>query len=161
MAGKFDVYLWISAVSLSLSYVCFLHRYIDDIFLTSNQSLNVINEMLDQLNCLHPNIKLVRQVGTRVSFLDVCIENQDVTLRTSVFHKEAAEPYIVPFNSDHPRHVFANIIDNALLRIVRYSSILSTFHKEIRALKLKLLYNGFVLMDKFIFMFYSIFFLSS
>ena len=131
-----------------------MHRYIDDIFLTSNQSLHAINEMLDEVNHLHPNIKLVRQIGTRVSFLDVCIENRDGILATSVFHKEAAEPYILPFNSDHPRHVFDNIIENALLRAVRYSSMLSTFHKEQRSVKLMLLYNGFVLTNKFCFMFH-------
>ena len=106
----------------------------------------------------HPNIELVRQVGTTVSFLDVRLENRDGILVTSVFHKEAAEPYIVPFNSDHPRHVFANIIENALLRTVRYSSMLPTFHKERRSLKLMLLYSGFVMTNKFCFMFHSIFF---
>ena len=53
--------------------------------------------MLDEANNLHPNIKLVRQIGTSVSFLDVYIENKNGILATSVFHKEAAEPYIVPF----------------------------------------------------------------
>lgn len=133
-----------------------MYRYIDDIFLTSNQSLHAINDMLDKLNSQHPNIKLVRQVGTSVSFLDVRIENRDGILATSVFHKEAAEPYIIPFNSDHPRHVFANIIENALLRVVRYSSTVSTFQSEQRALKLMLLYNGFVLTTKFFFMFLCI-----
>ena len=107
--------------------------------------------MLDEVNHLHPNIKLVRQVGTTVSFLDVRLENRGGILVTSVFHKEAAEPYIVPFNSDHPRHVFANLIKNALLRTVRYSSMLSTFHKEQRSLKLMLLYNGLVMTNKFCF----------
>ena len=111
------------------------------------------------INHLHPNIKLVSQVGTSVSFLGIRIENRDGILATSMFHKEAAEPYIVPFNSDHPRHVFANIINHTLLRAVRFSSMLSTFYKEQRSLKLMLLYNGFVLTNKFVFIFHSIFFL--
>ena len=116
--------------------------------------------MLDEVNSLHPNIKFVRQVGTSVSFLDVRIENRDGILATSVFHKEAAEPYIVPFNSDHPRHVFDNIIENALLRAVRYSSMHSQiFTRNNVLLKLMLLYNGFVLTNKICFMFRSIFFL--
>ena len=48
-------------------------------------------QMLYEANDFHPNIKLVHQIGT---------------LTTSVYHKEAAEPYIVPFKSDHPRYVF-------------------------------------------------------
>jgi len=98
--------------------------------------------MLDEANDFHPNIKLVRQLGTSVSFLDVLVENKNGMLATSVYHKEAAEPYVVPFKSDHPRHIFTNIIDTALIRAVRYSSTLSTFNEERRIIKLMLLYNG-------------------
>jgi hypothetical protein len=93
--------------------------------------------MLDEVNNLHPNIKLVRQIGKNVAFLDLLIENKDGVLATSVYHKEAAEPYIVPFNSDH--------LDDALMRAMRYSSTLSTFNEERRSIKLMLLYNGSVL----------------
>ncbi len=117
-------------------------RYIDDIFFTSNQSGDTINQMLDEANKFHPNIKLVRQIGTSVSFLDVYIENKNGTLTTSVYHKEAAEPYVVPFKSDHPRHIFKNVIDTALMRAIRYSSTLSTFNEERRSIKLMFLYNG-------------------
>jgi len=118
-----------------------IRRYIDDIFFTSNESLETINQMLDEANQFHPNIKLVRQIGTSASFLDVYIENKNGTLATSVYHKEAAEPYIVPFKSDHPRHIFKNIIDGALTRAVRYSSTLSAFNEERRSIILMFLYN--------------------
>jgi hypothetical protein len=98
--------------------------------------------MLDQANDYHPNIKLVRQISKSTPFLDIFVENKDGKLATSVYHKEAAEPYIVPFRSDHPRHVFINIIDGALIRAVRYSSTLSAFDHERRSIKLMLLYNG-------------------
>jgi hypothetical protein len=62
------------------------------IFFTSNELLEKINQMLDEANNLHPNIELVRQLGTSVSFLDLFIENKNGTLVTSVFHKQAAEP---------------------------------------------------------------------
>ena len=95
--------------------------------------------MLDQANKSHTNIKLVRQIGKSVPFLDVFIENNNGILTTSVYHKEAAEPYVVPFNSDHSRHTFTNIIDVALLRAVRYSSTLVIFNEERRLIKLMLL----------------------
>jgi hypothetical protein len=104
--------------------------------------LDTINQILDEANHFHPNIKLVPQLGTSVSFLDVLIENKNGTLATSVYHKEVAEPYVVPFKSDHPRHVFKNVIDTALMRAVRYSSTLSAFNKERRSIKLMFLYNG-------------------
>ncbi len=74
-----------------------MYSYIDDIFFTSNEPLEKINQILDEANNLHPNIKLVRQIGTSVSFLDLFIENKNGTLITSVFHKQAAELYIIPF----------------------------------------------------------------
>jgi len=142
MVGKF---LLILSILVLLCCIDLIFRYIDDIFFTSNESLEIINQMLDEANNFHPNIKLVRQVGTSVSFLDLFIENKNGVLVTSVYHKEAAEPYIVPFTSDHPRHVFTNIIDGALTRAVRYSSTLLAFNEERRSIKLLLLYNGFVL----------------
>jgi len=125
-----------------------MHRYIDDIFFTSNEPLDRINQMLDEADNLHPIIKLVRQIGKSVSFLDLLIENKDGVLATSVYRKEAAEPYLVPFNSDHPQHVFTNIIDGALMRAIRYSSTLSAFDEERRSIKLLLLYDGFVLQKR-------------
>ncbi|CAF2149041.1 unnamed protein product [Rotaria magnacalcarata] len=118
-------------------------RYIDDIFLTSNDSIESLHDMLENANNYHLNIKLTREVGSCVSFLDVQINNQDGNITTSVYHKEASEPYIVPFKSDHPRHIFENIITTSLLRAIRYSSTLQAFNHEIRALKLMLLYNSY------------------
>ena len=60
-------------------------------------------------------------------------------------HNETAEPYIVPFKSDHRRHVFNNIIDVALTRTIRYSSTLADFDGERRFIKFILLYNGYAL----------------
>ncbi|CAF2073877.1 unnamed protein product, partial [Rotaria magnacalcarata] len=69
--------------------------------------------------------------------------NSNGALKTSVYHEEAAEPYVVPFGSDHPDHVFRNIIGTAITRAVRYSTILSQFEEEIRQMKLMFLYNGY------------------
>ncbi|CAM2725202.1 unnamed protein product [Rotaria socialis] len=95
--------------------------------------------MLDEANNFHPNIKLVRLIGRSVPFLDVFIQNSSGALKTSVYHKEAAEPYVVPFRSDHPGHVFRNTIDTAITRAVRYSTTLSQFEEEIRQMKLMFL----------------------
>jgi hypothetical protein len=98
--------------------------------------------MLNTANERHPNIKLTYEINSIISFLDVRIERKDDKLITSVYHKSAAEPYVVPFKSDHARHVFANIIQGALLRAVRYSSTLQEFNDERRTIRLMLLYNG-------------------
>ena len=118
-------------------------RYIDDIFFTSNDSTDEVHRILNEANNRHPNIKLTSTITNPTAFLDVNVKNIDGrALMTSVHHKEAAEPYVVPFRSDHPRHVFANIIECALLRALRYSSTLQQFNHERRLIKMMLLFNG-------------------
>ena len=101
--------------------------------------------MLNTINNHHPNIKITSTISNPTSFLDVKVNNVNGTqFITSVYHKEAAEPYVVPFQSDHPRHVFVNIIECALLRALRYSSTLEEFNHERRLIKMMLLFNGFI-----------------
>ncbi|CAF4880870.1 unnamed protein product [Rotaria socialis] len=79
----------------------------------------------------------------RTNLTEIELEkNSNGALKTSVYHKEAAEPYVVPFGSDHPDHVFRNTVDTAITRTVRYSTTLSQFEEEIRQIKLMFLYNG-------------------
>jgi hypothetical protein len=120
------------------------NRYIDDVFFTSNESIDTIQELLQDANKWHPNIKLQARIGTSVPFLDVLVSNHQGVLHTAVYHKPSAEPYVVPFLSDHPRHTFPNIIQTALVRAIRYSSTFETFTKEHIAVELMLLYNGLV-----------------
>ena len=88
------------------------------------------------------NSKLDNQIGQSLPFLDILLTNKSGILSTSIYHKPSAEPYVVPFISDHPRHVFANTIQGALARAVRYSSSSEAFDHERRYIKLMLLYNG-------------------
>jgi hypothetical protein len=105
--------------------------------------------MLKEANNFHPNIKLVGEIGKCITFLDIRINSDNGILSTSVYHKEAAEPYVIPFKSDHPRHTFGNIVQGALARAVRYSSTLKAFDTERRNVKLMLLYHGYVAFDYF------------
>ncbi|CAF1273836.1 unnamed protein product [Rotaria sp. Silwood1] len=118
-------------------------RYIDDVFFTSNESIEIVQQLLQDANGWHPNIKLESNVGHSVSFLDVLLANNNGTLHTSVYHKPSAEPYVVPFLSDHPRYTFPNIIQTALVRAIRYSSTFDVFNTERRAVRLMLLFNGY------------------
>ena len=121
-----------------------LCRYIDDIFMTWNRSERELRQLLDKANRQHPNIKLDYQISRSLPFLDVLVTNNNGVLSTSVYHKPTAEPYVVPFTSDHPRHVFRNIVKTKLTRAVRYSSTFEAFENERRSIKLMFLYNGYV-----------------
>ncbi len=101
-----------------------------------------MKEFLDRANTWHTNIKFDYKIGKSLPFLDVLLTNHNGTLSTSVYHKPAAEPSVIPFISDHPRHVFVNVITTALARAVRYSSTFEAYNIERRSVKLTLLYNG-------------------
>jgi len=93
-------------------------------------------------NKFHPNIKLEAKISESVPFLDLLITNHHGMLETAVYHKPSAEPCVLPFLSDHPRHRFINIVQAALVRAVRYSPTLAIFQKEYRTIRLMFLYNG-------------------
>ncbi|CAF1369265.1 unnamed protein product [Adineta steineri] len=121
----------------------FYERYIDDIFMTWNRSEDELKILLIEANQWHPNIKLDYKISQSLPFLDVLLTNNNGILSTSVYHKPNAEPYVIPFCSDHPRHVFVNIIQTLLTRAVRYSSAFEILNYERRSIKLMLLYNGY------------------
>ncbi|CAM4759246.1 unnamed protein product [Rotaria magnacalcarata] len=56
---------------------------------------------------------------------------------------KTAEPYLTPFISHHPQHVFINIIQTSLARAARYSSAFEAFNYEQSYIKLMLPYNGY------------------
>ena len=111
--------------------------------MTTNLSLDQINLQVKQANKSDINIHISHSVGTRVEFLDVLVENNNGQLKTSAFHKPAAEPYLLPFLSDHPRHIHRNTIKAKLLRVVRLCSHVEDFDQERINIELTLLLNGY------------------
>ncbi|CAF1594807.1 unnamed protein product, partial [Didymodactylos carnosus] len=105
-------------------------RYIDDVFMTTNSSRNGITAELEKDKTLDQNIDISYTIHSTVEFLDVAVKNDNGQLTTSVFHKPAAEPYILPYTLDHPRHIHRNILYAALLRAARISSNVHDFTME-------------------------------
>ena len=110
-------------------------------FFTSNDSEENIRQVLEQANKFHSNIKLEYHIGRNLPFLDILLHNNNGQISSSVYHKPAAEPAVLSFLSDHPRHTFRNIIQTALMRAIRYSSTFEAFNHERRAIRFMLLYN--------------------
>ena len=110
--------------------------------MTTN-SLNQINIQLNKIEKKDENIRITRSLGSTIEFLDVQVENNNGQLRTSVFHKPAAEPYILPFLSDHPRHIHRSTVKSQLIRAARLCSHVEEFDKEILNIEFTLLLNGY------------------
>lgn len=111
--------------------------------MTTNESDNNIRKLLQKENQKDINIKINYQIGTSVDFLDINITNINKRLRTILYHKLAAEPYILPFTSEHPRHIFRNIPHSALLRALRACSDVNDFNNERLNITMSLLLNGY------------------
>lgn len=118
-------------------------RYIDDIFMTTNQSVEEMSTLLERMQRKDINIKITGTLDTCVHFLDVTIMNQAGHLRTTIFHKPTTEPYILPFTSDHPTHVCRNIPYAALLRAARICSHVEDFSIECTRIDMSLLLNEY------------------
>lgn len=125
------------------SVTLFQIRYIDDIFMTTNQTIDDISSILVKMQKKDINIKITHNINTSVDFLDVTMSNEDGLLRTTIFHKPTAEPYILPYTSDHPAHIRRNIPYANLLRAARICSHVKDFNIERIRIDMSLLLNKY------------------
>lgn len=111
--------------------------------MTTNQNIEDIVYHLDKAAKRDINIKIEYRIDASIDFLDVKIVNQQGRLRTSIYHKPTAEPYILPYTSDHPHHIHRNIPHAALLRAARLCSHLQDFKIELIRIDMSLLLNKY------------------
>ena len=79
-------------------------RFLDDIFMIWNDSLETLNFFIDSLNSFHPNIKFTYNISkSSVPFLDVSV-SKDVTgkIVTDIFCKPTNMHLYLDFTSSHP-----------------------------------------------------------
>ncbi|CAF1396723.1 unnamed protein product [Rotaria sordida] len=118
-------------------------RYIDVVFITTNLSKEDILKLLDETVRTDPNIKMTITINQALEYLDAIVENNNGQLRTTIYHKSAWEPHILPYKSDHPRHINANIIYTMLVRAARLCSTVEDFDMERLSTEMILLVNGY------------------
>jgi hypothetical protein len=71
--------------------------------------------------------------------LDVTIINKNGQLKTCVYHKPTAEPYYLPYTSDHPHKYHRNIPYSALIRAAHLCSNVHDFNLERLHIEISLL----------------------
>lgn len=122
--------LYILQLQTYTHFYCSISRYIDDIFMTTNESVDEIQTVLNKAKTKDINIEIECTIDTSVNYLDVTITNENGHLRTSVYHKPTAEPYYLPYTSDHPHKYHRNIPYTALIRAARLCSNVHAFNLE-------------------------------
>ena len=111
--------------------------------MTTNLTVEEISIQLAKAQNKDINIKVEPTIGTTVHFLDVTIANSNGQLITTIYHKPTAEPYFLPYMSDHPRHIHRNIPYSALLRAARMCSNVYDFNQERLRIEISLLLNNY------------------
>ncbi|CAF3437009.1 unnamed protein product [Rotaria sp. Silwood2] len=118
-------------------------RYIDDVFMTTNLINEEILQQLNETMKTDPNIKITITINQALEYLDASIENNNGQLKTTICHKSAWEPHILPYESDHPRYIHANIIYTMLVRAAYLCSTVEDFDMERLSAEMILLVNGY------------------
>ena len=111
--------------------------------MTTNLPFDQIKELLDIADQKDRNIRIKYKIQSCVDFLDVAIQNDNGNLTTSVFHKPTAKPDILPYTSDHPRHVHRNIPYAGLLRAARICYNVHDFAFKCIRIDMSLLLNDY------------------
>ncbi|CAF4556945.1 unnamed protein product [Rotaria sp. Silwood2] len=118
-------------------------RFRDDVFLTRKQPLEKMNNIFEELNKSDPNLKIQWEGGKSVDYLDVTIRIEIPNFRTRIYCKLAAQPYVLPYHSVHPKHIMRNIPYGAALRAARICSHPNDLREELDRIKITLMLNKY------------------
>ncbi|XP_078544821.1 uncharacterized protein LOC144829499 [Lissotriton helveticus] len=98
-------------------------RYIDDIFLIWQNSQELLEQKILQLNTYDENIEFTKNIETKaIPFLDVLVKIEDNAIQTEVYHKTTDKNTALMFNSFHSRNLVNNLPYSQMLRVKRICS---------------------------------------
>jgi len=87
-------------------------RYVDDILLIYDTHHTDINNIQNDFNKIHPNIKFTAETESdnRINFLDITIHRTPTNWMISIHRKPTFTDTIIPYTSNHPaQHKYAAI----------------------------------------------------
>ena len=120
-------------------------RYIDDLFIASNATLELLRGLVRFWNRLDENIGFSVTIGVAAQYLDVHLVDEGGRVTTRVYQKPSYEPYFLPYTSAHAAHIKKNIPYGALVRAIRYSTTYTDFKQEETHICMALLLNAYPL----------------
>ena len=123
----------------------FYKRFIDDIFLLWNGTLDELEKFLEQLNKLHPTIKFdAKYSKSSIEFLDTKVyKSTDGKLHTTLYTKPTDRQSYLHNKSYHPNSCKRSIAYSQALRIKRICSEPSEFEEHVKTLSTKLTARGY------------------
>jgi hypothetical protein len=115
-------------------------------FLTWNPPNEKLQTLFNELDQKHPEIRITTTLGSSVHFLGAYIENKrGGHFYTRVYREPTLQPYVLPYVIGHPRLLYRQWFRWALIRAVRYCTVVEDFDEERLYIELTLLANGYSL----------------
>ena len=111
--------------------------------MTTNETDEQIESVLLKAKNKDKNIEIESTMGSSSNYLDVTIINDNGRLTTKIYRKPTAEPYFLPYTSDHPHRYHRNIPYSALVRAARLCSNVDDFKQERLRLDISLLLSDY------------------
>ncbi len=119
-------------------------RFIDDIFATSNYSIDKINTIITSLNSYHNSIKFEFNISqTNATFLDTSLYIQNNQIFTDLFIKPTDKKQYLHFSSSHPNSQKTSIPKSQLIRYRRIITDDNKFLLRTQELKTKFTNRGY------------------
>jgi len=85
---------------------------LDEILLIFNSNHTNIQNILDDFDAIHPNLKFMAETETnnKINYLDVTIHKTPMNWKTSIYRKPTFTDTIIPYTSNHPaQHKYATV----------------------------------------------------
>ena len=111
-------------------------RYMDDVL--RNAKVNQIEQKLQELNSLHPNLKFTieREVDGALPFLDMKImRSEQGTLSSTWYNKPTDTGLIMNFHALAPKRYKRSVVSGFVYRIHRACSSWTLFHESLEKAK--------------------------
>lgn len=120
-------------------------RYVDDTFVVFSHGNDKLIEFLGHLNSISPSIRLTmeEEVQNKLAFLDVCVEKDRDTLRTTVFRKKTHTGQYLNFQSNHQTSVKEGVAYSLFDRAKSICSNQDGLNEEIKRVEEDLINNGY------------------
>jgi hypothetical protein len=100
------------------------YRYLDDIFMIWNSSIDDLLAFKNLFNSMDSNIKMTMvHNNNEIDYLDLVIFKNEFNKINFKVHQKNLNKYLyMPFNSNHPKHIGKGIVKTELIRYIRNSS---------------------------------------
>jgi hypothetical protein len=105
------------------------YRYLDDIFMIWNSSIDDLLIFKNLFNSMDENIKMTLNYNSNeIDYLDLIIfKNKFNKINFKVHQKKLNKYLYMPFSSNHPKHIAKGIVKTELIRYIRNSSNINDY----------------------------------